>query len=129
MRSRRRERGIRSLRTGSAEDRRRAYRRTWRVLAVPPPLFFAAVRRVQAAARRVPRSCATAPTTCRAQNLAVLNRAVVLYLVAIQHLFGRLVIVWVGIGELLRDLRERAHLMKLSLEFYDRNPPARSCRG
>jgi hypothetical protein len=59
----------------------------------------------------------------------VLNRAVVLYLVAIQHLFGRLVIVWVGIGELLRDLRERAHLMKLSLEFYDRNPPARSCRG
>ena len=42
-----------------------------------------------------------------------------------QYLFGRLAIVWVArIGEgFLRDLRERvfAHLMQLSLEFYDRN--------
>ena len=61
------------------------------------------------------------------KDLAVLNRAVVLFLVAVafQYVFGRLVIVWIArVGEgFLRDLRERvfAHLMRLSLDFYDRN--------
>ena len=61
------------------------------------------------------------------RDVAVLNRAVVVYLaaVAIQYVFGRLVIMAVArIGEgFLRELRERvfAHLMKQSIEFYDRN--------
>ena len=45
--------------------------------------------------------------------------------IAVQYVFGRLVILAVArIGEgFLRELRERvfAHLMRLSLEFYDRN--------
>jgi ATP-binding cassette subfamily B protein len=115
----------------SAEDRRRVYRRTWRVLAVHRRrLIFAALFVVIQAAATL-----AGPAIVRygiddgvvPKDLAVLNRAVVLYLVAIavQYVFGRLVIVWVArIGEgFLRDLRERvfAHLMKLSLEFYDRN--------
>jgi ATP-binding cassette, subfamily B, bacterial len=115
----------------SAEERRRVYRRTWRVLAAQRKRVYCASLFVAVQAG----ATLAGPAIVRygidhgvaPKSLATLNRAVVFYLVAIaiQYLFGRLVIIWIArIGEgFLRELRERvfAHLMRLSLEFYDRN--------
>jgi ATP-binding cassette subfamily B protein len=115
----------------SGEERRQVFRRTWRLLAPHRrQLFLAAVFVVVQAAATL-----SGPAIVRygidhgvvPRDLGTLNRAVVVYLVAIaiQYGFGRLVIMSVArIGEaFLRDLRERVfgHLMRLSLAFYDRN--------
>jgi ATP-binding cassette subfamily B protein len=115
----------------SPEDRRRVFRRTGRVLAPQRKrLAFATVCVLTQAAATL-----AGPAIVRygidngvvPRDVSTLNRAVVLYLVAIviQYCFGRLVILAVArIGEgFLRELRERVfgQLMKLSLEFYDRN--------
>ena len=115
----------------SPDERRRVYRRTGRILAPQR------ARLVLAASFVVIQAGATlaGPAIVRygidegvvPRDVAILNRAVVVYLaaVAIQYVFGRLVIMAVArIGEgFLRELRERvfAHLMKQSIEFYDRN--------
>jgi ATP-binding cassette subfamily B protein len=115
----------------SPEERRRVFRRTGRILAPQRKRLALATMCVltQAAATLA------GPAIVRygidngvvPRDVSTLNRAVVVYLVAIliQYCFGRLVILAVArIGEgFLRELRERvfAQLMKLSLEFYDRN--------
>jgi ATP-binding cassette subfamily B protein len=112
-------------------ERRRVYRRTWRILRPQRPavLRAAACVVVQAAATLA------GPAIVRygidhgvtPRDLDALNQAVVLFLCAIlvQYLFGRFSILAVArVGEgFLRQLRERVfgHLMRLSLDFYDRN--------
>jgi ATP-binding cassette, subfamily B, bacterial len=114
----------------TADERRHVFRRTWRALAPHRRQVFlaAAFVAVQAAATL------SGPAIVRygidhgvvPKDLATLNRAVAVFLAAVlvQYVFGRLVITSVAqIGErFLRELRERvfAHLMRQSLEFYDR---------
>lgn len=113
------------------EQRRQILRRTWRVLRPHRKAFFLAVVFVLLQSAAV----LAGPAIVRygidhgvePRNLEALDRALVLYLIAIavQYVFGRLVIIWIArLGEgFLRELREQvfAHLMRLSLSFYDRN--------
>ncbi|MGH8977689.1 MAG: ABC transporter ATP-binding protein, partial [Acidimicrobiia bacterium] len=115
----------------SPDDRRRVFRRTARILAPQRKrLAFATMCVLTQAAATL-----AGPAIVRygidngvmPRDVSTLNRAAVVYVVAIviQYCFGRLVILAVArIGEgFLRELRERVfgQLMKLSLEFYDRN--------
>jgi ATP-binding cassette subfamily B protein len=115
----------------TAEDRRRVYRRTARILAPRRKALAAAALFVVLQAG----ATLAGPAIVRygidhgvvPRDLAILNRAAVFYLVAVvvQYTFGRLAIMAIArIGEgFLQELRERVfrHLMRLSLEFYDRN--------
>ena len=115
----------------TAEERRRVYRRTWRVLRPQrkrialAAVFVAFQAGATLAGPAIVRYGIDHGVTPR--DLSVLNQAVAVFLaaVALQYAFGRLVILAVArIGEgFLRELRERVfdHLMRLSLEFYDRN--------
>ena len=118
----------------SPDERRRVYRRTGRDAAPAhaPRLVarVASVRRDPGRARRSPgpRSCATGSTTASsratsrcstARSSSTSSRSRCSTCSAGSAILG---VARIGEG-FLRDLRERvfAHLMKLSMEFYDRN--------
>ncbi|MGQ0826462.1 MAG: ABC transporter ATP-binding protein [Actinomycetota bacterium] len=115
----------------SPDERRTVFRRTWRMLRPRRKQFWLAVACVVAQASSVLAGPAIVrygiDRGVRPRDVDVLNRAVIFFLVAIvfQYIFGRLVILAVArLGEgFLRELRERvfSHLMRLSLDFYDRH--------
>lgn len=118
--------------TLSADERRRILRRTWQLLRPQRAgVILAAVLVVSQAAAQLAGPAIVRygiDEGVRPRDLAALNRAVVLFLVAaaLAYAFGRGVITVVTkVGErFLRELRERvfAHQLSLSMDFFDRNP-------
>jgi ATP-binding cassette subfamily B protein len=115
----------------SADERRRVFRRTWRMLRPRRRQFWIAIVLVLFQAACVLAGPAIVrygiDEGIRPEDLDTLNLAVAVFLVVLvlQYTFGRAVILAVArLGEgFLRELRERvfSHLMRLSLDFYDRH--------